>query len=219
MGRKYIFSDESGNFDFSTKPGASKYFILTTLTMLDCSVGDALLSLRREMAWKGTGLDGTGFHASEATQAQRDEIFSVITTHDFRIDATLLHKCKAQPHLAASEQLFYQTAWYNHLKYVAPLIASPGDELLVVGSSLGTKARRKLFHAALQDVVKQVSPTLNYRAAFWDTASEPCLLAADYCSWALQRKWERGDTRSYDLVASQVKSEFDLWRYGTATYY
>src|SRR3990172_9841789 len=43
MPRTYVFADESGNFDFSTRLGATKYFILTTLTAPDCSLGDGLL--------------------------------------------------------------------------------------------------------------------------------------------------------------------------------
>jgi hypothetical protein len=27
--------------------------------------------------------------------------------------------------------------------------------------------------------------------------SDPCLQVADYCTWAIQRKWERGDERSH----------------------
>lgn len=53
MARRNIFADESGNFDFSRKPGASKYFILTTVTMGSYAAGDALLQLRE--TWRGMG--------------------------------------------------------------------------------------------------------------------------------------------------------------------
>lgn len=53
----YLFADESGNFDFSRGRGASRYFILTTVTLADTVPGDALLALRRELAWNGVGLD------------------------------------------------------------------------------------------------------------------------------------------------------------------
>jgi hypothetical protein len=39
MARRYVFADECGNFDFSTKLGASKYFILTTVCAGDCAAG------------------------------------------------------------------------------------------------------------------------------------------------------------------------------------
>ena len=35
MARIYVFSDESGNFDFSRNQGASRYFGLGTITLRD----------------------------------------------------------------------------------------------------------------------------------------------------------------------------------------
>lgn len=218
MGRKYIFADESGNFDFSSGLGASKYFILTTVTAPDCSLGDGLLRLRRDLAWKGVGLD-TDFHATTDLQAVRDEVFKVLQAHDFRIDATILEKAKAKPSIRPTQERFYQMAWFLHMKYVAPRVVSSGDGLLVIGASVGTKKRRAAFHSAVRDVIQQVSPTTAFQVASWDGVSDPCLQAADYCAWALQRKWEGGDDRSYRLIAPKIRSEFDVFKLGTTRYY
>lgn len=178
MARKYIFADEAGNCDFS--PKGSRYFILTSVTLEDCAVGDALARLRRELAWQGTELRDE-FHATTDAQAVRDEVFAVIRQHDFRIDATIMEKAKTQPHLQADETRFYQAAWYQHMKHVAPRITEPGDELLVVGASLGTNKRRGLFGKAITDVVGQTARATAYRTATWSAACEPCLQVADYC--------------------------------------
>jgi hypothetical protein len=45
------------------------------------------------------------------------------------------------------------------------------------------------------------------------------LWAVDYCAWAIQRKWEMDDYRSYKLVADKIATEFDLWRVGTVQQY
>lgn len=42
---------------------------------------------------------------------------------------------------------------------------------------------------------------------------------ADYCLWAVYRKWERGDDVNYSKIAGKVKTEFDLWAAGWKTYY
>jgi hypothetical protein len=42
--RWHIFADEAGNFDFSANRGASRYFILTTVTVSDWTVGNAPLA-------------------------------------------------------------------------------------------------------------------------------------------------------------------------------
>lgn len=79
--------------------------------------------------------------------------------------------------------------------------------------------RRAGFHGAVERVVRQVTPTTSFRAASWSGASDPCLQAADYCAWAVQRKWEVGDLRSYALIQAKIATEFDVFRMGTAEYY
>jgi len=211
-------ADESGNFDFSRRNGASLYFILTTVTCTDFAVGDELLALRRDMVWRGMAVDSE-FHATDDALEVRAEVFDLLRRHDFRVDATILEKAKAQPHTRASEETFYRYAWYYHLKHLAPRVVRENDELLVVGASLGTRKKRRLMHDAVKDVVRQVTPTVHYRTASWSAQSEPCLQVADYCCWAIARKWERGDDAAYDLIREKIKSEFDVWRRGTTLYY
>lgn len=217
MADKYVFSDEAGNFDFSRGSGASRYFILGTVAADDCRIGDELLQLRRDLGWRGVHLDKV-FHATEDPQAVRDQVFEVLSAGDFRIDATILEKSKAQPHLQ-DERALYKMAWYLHFKHVAPEVASPSDRMFVIASSLGTKKKRATFHKAVDDVVDQVSPCASHRVAFWPAASDPCLQVVDYCVWAIQRKWERKDARAYDLIEDKVDSEFDVWSIGTERYY
>jgi hypothetical protein len=218
MADRYVFADEAGNFDFSLKLGASKYFILATVTMSNPSLGDELLALRRDMAWRNVNAD-RGLHATEDLQAVRDEVFNLLARRDFRVDATIFEKRKAQPHLTTNEAWFYQLAWYLHFKHVAPQIAAPGDRLLVTAASLGVKKKSGIFFNAVGRVVAQVSPTLTYRVAGWPAATDPCLQIADYCTWAVQRKWEGGDPRSHVLIAPKIRSEFDIWAIGTTYYY
>lgn len=213
---RYVFADEAGNFDFSKGRGASRYFILCTIASSQCEVGDALLALRRDLGWRGLHLDRV-FHATEDPQAVRDEVFALLTAMDCWVDATILEKPKAQLHLRGEAHL-YKMAWYLHFKYLARHIDA-SDRLFVAASSLGTKKARGALHTAVDDVVKQLSPCRSHRVAFWPADSDPCLQVADYCTWAIQRKWERGNERSYDLIAPKIRSEFDVWRLGKVTYY
>ena len=219
MARIHVFADEAGNFDFSSKSGASRYFILTTVTMEDFRVGDALLALRRQLAWEGHHQHTDDFHATEELQSVRDRVFAELANWDFRVDSTILEKRKAQPHLTADEIRFYKMAWYLHFKHLAQSVTRTGDELLVMGATLGTKKKREGFHAAIHDVVDQVTHRVDFRTVSWAGSSDPCLWVADYCCWAIQRKWERDDTRSYALIQPKIRSEFDAFRIGTKTYY
>lgn len=216
--RVHLFADEAGNLDFSRKRDASRYYILTTVMVEDFAVGDGLLELRRELAWEGIEQGSTDFHAAEERQEVRDRVFAQLAPYQFRVDTTILEKAKTLPRLAANEQRFYQTAWFLHFKYLAKVLRRE-DELLVLAASVGTKNRQKAFAAAIEDVVDQFAPSTDARTVAWKAASEPCLWVADYCSWAIQRKWERGDTRSYQLIAPKLRSEFDAFQGSRHTHY
>ena len=199
MNRINLFADESGNFDFSRNPGASRYFILTTIACTRYDVGDALLTLRRDLAWNGLGLDSE-FHATSDSQAIRNRVFEVVRDHPFRIDATIVEKSKADPGERFTEQNLYRMVWKEHMAGTVDGLAGAEDELFIVSASLGTRRKRSAMHAAVQEAVRGARPTTQVRVASWDAQSDPCLQAADYCCWAMRRKWEMGGLRSYDLI-------------------
>ena len=209
--RKYVYADEAGNFDFSNNQRASKYFILTTVLIEDHGIATDLFELRRELAWDGFDLS-SGFHATEDRQRVRDAVFETLRQHHFRVDATILEKREVQPRLTVSAMQFYKYAWFYHMRYVAPRVATKQDEMLVVAASVAIKRKKAEFREAIRDVMEQTSTTSSWRNVVWPAASDPCLQIADYCSWAIQRKWERGDDRSYRLIRNRIESEYDLLR-------
>lgn len=151
MSRVYVFGDEAGDLVF--KPpgrGISRYFAIGTVTLADCSIGDQVLNLRRELAWHGVVLDQ--FHATSDKQRVRDRVFDIIAGSDLRFDVTILDKRKAQPQYSGDPVRFYKLAWYLHFKYVAPKIAGFSDELLVVASKLQIKrnGRRRRLRCSRQ---------------------------------------------------------------------
>ena len=211
--RTYIYADESGNFDFSLNAGASCFFVLATVVIADHAIESDFLDLRRELAWDGLSLTG-GFHASEDNQIVRDRVFNILGKHNFRIDATILEKRKAEPRIRSTDMQFYKFARFSHMKYVAPRVVSSSDELLVVAASIGNKREQAGLLTDLQDVMNQTSPTSSVKTAMWSADSDVCLQVADYCSWAIFRKWERADTRSYELIQDKIASEYDLFNPG-----
>lgn len=219
MARIHVFADESGDFNFSADPGASRYFILTTVTVGDATLATTLLDLRWQLAWEGAELRPEGFHATYDKQMVRDRVFEELARSRLRVDSTVLEKRKTQPHLTENEIAFYKLAWYLHFQHVAQRVAGPRDELVVVAASLGTAKRKASFFEAVKNVVRQTSPTTAFRTLYWPAATDPCLWAADYCSWAIQRKWERGDERSFLLIRDKVHSELQPFEESRILYY
>lgn len=217
MGRVYMFSDEAGDFTFRHGPGVSEYFLIATITVRDCAVGDALQALQRELAWNGTVLER--FHAVDDKPAVRHQVYDLIARSDVRIDATALHKPKARPDVRSSPAYFYKLANFLHFKYVVPLVATRSDDLMVVASSLQIKKKRQALHDAVKDVVSQVSPTHRFVTAFIKNETDPCLQLADYAAWAIQRKLERGDDRWLKLIDGNLQSLFQPFARGRTEYY
>lgn len=216
MTLRYVFVDEAGNFDFS--PRGTKYFTLTSIVLDSCDIGQELSQLRRDLVLRGTDLR-QGFHATEDRQAVRDEVFRLLSQHEFRVDATIFEKAKAMPHLYADDLEFYKTVWYYHMRHLISRVATAGDELLIVGATLTLKRRQQVASEAIAEVVGTAAGSIPFRTVAWTATSEPCLQIADYCCWAIQRKWERGDTRSYDLIHDKIASEFDIFRLGRRRFY
>ena len=214
----YLFGDEAGDFRFETGLNISKYFILCTIRATCCDLGAALHDLRRDMLLRGVAL-GDKFHCSSDRQSTRDEVFALLQRHDFRIDATILEKRKARLHVRPDEPTFYQYAWFYHARYLVPRSIVGGNDLFVCAAALETNKGKAAFKLAFNNVIQQTAPRTRWATDFPSSASEPCLQAADYCAWAIQRKWEMADNRSYDLIANKIATEFDLWRRGATYFY
>jgi len=79
--------------------------MLCTICADDCTLSHDLLHLRRELVVGGEP-ERDKLHATADAQQTRDEVFKILERHDFRIDATLLEKSKAQPQLELVSQSF-----------------------------------------------------------------------------------------------------------------
>lgn len=219
MPNRFFFADEAGCFAFSRKPNVSKHFILCTVSMIDCSVGDALIALRRKLAWSEEDL-GEYFHACNDRQVVRDAVFAEILKHDFSVQATIMEKSKAQAQVRQSKARFYKYGWFYHFKHGASKLVGAETEALITTASLGTGKEKAAFKDAIADVMRQTLKAKAYRTDFCPAAADPCLQVADYCAWAIQRKWEdKKDLRSYDLIKDRISYEYDLWAKGKDHHY
>ncbi len=217
MARTYIFSDEAGCFTFERKANVSRYFILCTVIMDDCDIAHELLRARRDLLWEDVEL-GDYFHATTEKQQVRDTIFGILTQHIFSIQATIMEKSKAQPQVRKSKERFYQYGWYYHFKHGVSRRILRHDEAHITAASIGSKKEKISFLNGINDVMRQ---TVNgrWKVDFRSSSADPCLQVADYCAWAIQRKWERGDRRSYDLIANKITYEYELWARGKDHFY
>lgn len=220
MSRRYLFADEAGDFEFRIGNNISRYFIVCTMTLDDCAIGNDLLALRRQLAWEGLPV-ASYFHATTDKQSVRDRVYDLILNgkYTFRIQATVMEKRKALPKIRPSAQRFFQYGWFYHFKHGVAGRLPAGDELLITTASIGTKKGQAVYTSAVNDVVRQHLPEQRWKTHFPKSEADPCLQAVDYCTWAIQRKWERGETTAYDRVSPYIEYEFDLWSRGSTYHY
>lgn len=227
MGRKYLFADEHGNFDFRDHSvvanGPTRYFAVgTAMVEHEDHVAELRGRLARvsdEVTWRGLPHNGH-FHASEDKQEVRDAVYAAIADLEVTFDVTVLEKSKAQPRLYSSDELFFQYAWYYHLKFLSQRYFRSGDEWLILAGSLDVKKKRKAFIESVDDVVEQcVATDIKRRVLFRDAKVEPGLQVADYGLWAVMRTFNSGDTRSEEAIQSKVRHVYDLFAIGTRHYY
>ena len=149
-------ADEAGCFNFSRNQGASKYYIVCTISCRSCAdLGSTLLDLRRQLVWENAPI-GEYFHASEDKQVVRDRVFKALQKHDFSIQATIMEKSKALPRIRPTHHRFYQYGWFYHFKHAAPKIIRGVTELHITTASVGTHKGQARFSEAVNDVVQQV---------------------------------------------------------------
>lgn len=216
---RYLFADEAGCFTFNHGPNISKYFILCTITVADRNpLYTDICDLRRELIHdKEPVLDY--FHATEDKQQVRDAFYETILKHNFQVQATICEKSKAMPRVRRDKATFYKYPWFYHFKHGIAKYVPDNAQLTVTAASVGARKERMAFSAALDDVMQQTVPKASWAIDFRPCIADPCLQVADYCAWAIQRKWEKNDIRSYEAIAPRISYEYELWKHGSTHYY
>ena len=219
--RNYIYADESGNFYFSDDRKASRYFILTTVTVSEHTAEADLMDLRRELAWEGwPGVQlRNAFHAADDNRHVRNRVFNVLSRHEFRIDATILEKCKVNPELHSTDARFYGFAWYCHLRGLISMLNVPNSEHLIIASSIGNNRMRAAFDSEISQISQLLTHSSTIKSDMWSANTNPLLQVADYCSWAVQRKWEHRDTVPYGFIGNNLHSQYDIFKDSATRYY
>ena len=216
-----IFIDESGNFDFS--PNGTKHFVLTAVSTTDCpELLSGYFQLRHRIA--ATGLDLEEFHATEDRQVVRNQVFDLLEEHVahscFSVDAVIVQKNKVNPAIR-EETVFYPKLLKILLTRVfRQRVDNQVDRVNVWAARVGTKKKRATFEKAIKLYLgNELKASLPFGIFIHSSVSHPMLQVADYCCWAINRKWKDGEIRHYSRIEPAVLTEFDVFRVRTKEYY
>ena len=223
----FIFIDESGNFDFSSK--GTKYFILSAVSTLNPLGKERLEEMKYDLMKNGTNLEY--FHATEDKQVVRNKVYSFIENlKDIEIDSVIAQKNKTNPSLYISEkkkkpkkgEKLYTLALQTLLQYIFRRYNNSAkvDRVVIVLSSIFDVNKRELIKKTIKIYLKQIFSNPFY-LYFHQNRSDKNTQIADYCCWAIYKKWTDGEIRPYSVVnkGNKIKSEFDIFKTGKTVYY
>lgn len=210
----YIFLDEAGNLDFSKN--GTRYFVLSGITKeRPFHAYKQMTELKYNLVERGMDLEY--FHAAEDTQNTRNEVFDIIEKNlaGVAVDAIIVEKTKVDAALRADEQ-FYPIVLGNLLREILkqhPI--AEFHEVIVFTDSLPVSRKRAAVEKGVKLTLATMLPaSVRYRVLHHASKSNMDLQIADYCTWAIYRKWNGQDSRSFDRIRAVVRSEWDVLQAG-----
>lgn len=215
----YLFLDEGGNFDFS--PTGTRYFVLTSVaTRRPFPTHGPLDDFKHDCL--EYGLDTEYFHCADDNPHVRRKVFELISNHvqALRIDSLVVEKSKAGPALRDDRRFYPEMLGYL-LRYVIPRELKNGvEEVIVITDTIPIQKKRQAIEKAIKGALAKMLPSgMRYRILHHASRSHYGLQVADYCNWAVFRKWQKGEVEFYDRIKPAILSEFEIFRTGTRRYY
>ncbi len=217
--RLYLFLDEGGNFDFS-QSGTCFYTFTCVAMEREFNVCHDLSKYKYDAIEYGLNLDS--FHCAYDNAHVRGRVFGIIQDHidSLKIDSVVVRKCKTGTSLQDPPK-FYALMLGYLIKYVLERYdLSQIEEIIVITDRLPVKRNKEAFEGAIKTKLASMLPNgATYRVLHHNSGSHYGLQVADYCNWAILRKWETGDNTHHQTINPAIRSEFDIFRTGTTRYY
>jgi hypothetical protein len=215
----YIFLDEGGNFDFSSK--GTRFFTLSCVTIeRPFAISTTLDAYRYDCI--EYGLPQEFFHCTDDNTHVRRQVFERIGTHlpSLKIDALLINKRKTCPQLQEPKAFYPKMLGYL-IRYVIDRYPRNSlNEIIVITDTIPINEKRKAVEKAIKLTLAEMLPAdTPYRILHHSSRSHYGLQVADYCNWAILRKWERQDTEHYQTIKPAIRSEFDIFKNGFKEWY
>lgn len=212
----FLFFDESGNLDFS--PTGTRYYIFGTLSTHDpAPLSHPLSNLHYQLI--ANGIEIERFHATEDRQKIRDYVFPILSqVGGFEFDCVIIEKRKVNPVLYDPSRFYPKFANYL-LQYVFRRYHEPDERIVVITDTLPVKKKRKAVERAFMTYIRRNLGQRPFTVLHHSSASHACLQAADYCNWAIHKKWKDNELRPYNKIRKFIRSEFDILKSGDEYFY
>ncbi len=212
----FVFIDESGNFDFSTK--GTRHFVMAgvaALAPLDSAA--EMQTLRYKLL--SEGVDVPGFHAAEDRQFVRDRVFKTFESiENVKVHAIYGDKHRAAPQLQSDSKL-HGLFGRALIKYFLRVFDSADyKRVVVIFDQALTKSKQGDFHGVIKPELKALGKP--FHIYFQKMLTDMNGQIADYVAWSKFVHIERYELRPWDNLGISLKpSDFNIFRSGTILYY
>jgi hypothetical protein len=147
---------------------------------------------------------------------------NILGHHDgWLFAAVVIEKAKVFPELREPHRFYPQFAT-SVLKFIFHRhVAADTTHVLVFTDRLPVKQYREAAEKAIKVACRrELAKEIRFDSYHHTCASNAWIQAADYCSWAVFRKWEHHDTRTYDQLRHRLaEPELDALRQGQKLHY
>ena len=211
QGEEYFFVDESGDTVFYSKKGkwivggenGSSPILLVGMirTKEPEKIRRQMEHLRKEMEKDESlkeipSIEKTKriFHAKDDCQKVRDKVFKLLKELPFVYDFVVIKKTeKIFEEIEGKPEKLYE---YLLQKLFEKIEREPEKSHIYIATRGKRKRKKQLENVVGQEVIPQAS------------SGEICLQVVDYCNWAIQRAYLKGEQKYYKLL--EDKFEFIL---------
>jgi len=164
------------------------------------------------------------FHATEDLQPVRNQVYDLLESHCahgcLSIDSIIAQKNKVNPAIR-EDAVFYARLLRILLKRVFRQRATGDvDRINVWAARIGTHRKKVVFEKTVKTyLANDLRSKIPYNLLIHSASSHPLLQMADYCCWAVAKKWKDNERRPYQKIRQALKTEFEVFRRGATEYY
>lgn len=202
----YIFLDESGDLGFG--PKSSRWFIFTiVLTNNHRKIEKIIKNIRKGLKKKYKLKELHAYHADAITKHRMLDKLSELK--DLKILCIILNKKKVYVDLQNQKNYLYNYTANILLDRLhnRNLIKTDEPISLYIDQKDTNKFIRDNFEKYLKDNLMQRGNSGRIEIKIKPSHTEKCLQAVDFISWAIFRKYERGDYEYYEKIKSKIIEE------------
>ena len=223
----FVFIDEGGDFNF-TPSGSKVYTITATISHCPWELLEEATQIRhlilagelnKELGQEYLEIHlSEKFHASEDLQVVRDNFYEIIQKAEYiKVHSVVVRKNRTNPSLRAPVK-FYPKVIASLLDYIFKKYEY--SKLCIFLDGVPIKKNKDVFLKSIKAEIRAKQPNKEFSIYFPPSCSNLYLQISDYMNWAIFRKWEKSDERSYDLIKKFLGStELDMFSNGDMEYY